>query len=106
MARIFIGPQGGRKGRGLGAKWDEKRQPPPIRYQRGVNMKGAILYEDCPSRKGLAGITGGTCQCKPVCKICGYGPHWAIHGPTIEDPRAGAAIWRGGHQFEPDNECR
>ena len=49
------------------------------------------LAEDsskCPSLKG--------CRCKPVCKICGYRRHQAIHCGTINNPAKPY-----GHAFVP-----
>lgn len=62
-------------------------------------MKGAILSDGCPD----IGRVTTACRCKPLCRICGYGPHAAIHGPTMDDPREGAEIWKGGHLFMPED---
>lgn len=60
-------------------------------------MKGAVVREDCPYYQ----LGMRSCLCKPRCKVCGGRKHTGIHGPTIEDPRAGAEIWKGGHLFVP-----
>lgn len=44
MARIYRGPAGGRKGRGLG-KHGEKRQQPPHPNQEALNAQRAAASE-------------------------------------------------------------
>lgn len=36
------------------------------------------------------------CKCGPVCKVCGYGEHMAIHAGKIDNPNE---VY--GHEFEP-----
>lgn len=56
-------------------------------------MSGAIDFDECPSRSRR-----GYCTCEPVCSVCGYRKHTAIHGPHLDQP-PGSEPW--GHEFLP-----
>ena len=53
--------------------------------------EGAVDLDECTSLRG--------CTCKPVCLICGFGKHSAVHGPVAGKP-PGSAPW--GHRFQSE----
>lgn len=58
-------------------------------------MAGAVDLAACQKRWGPT----GKCRCTPICRICGHGPHMAVHGPLMgQSP--GTKPW--GHEFEPE----
>ena len=45
----------------------------------------AIELDECRNRRyGRYGLVG--CACRPVCEVCGFGPHMAVHGPFYGAP--------------------
>lgn len=54
-------------------------------------IKGAVDLAQCPNYPK-------TCRCQPKCIRCGYGPHFAIHGPHYGG-LAGSKPY--GHEYKP-----
>jgi len=57
-------------------------------------MAGAIDYSECPGRLFGSRI----CRCRPVCRVCGWRKHMAIHGP-VNNGGPGSKPY--GHEFKP-----
>jgi hypothetical protein len=58
-------------------------------------MTGAIDIFNCATRR----IGFQNCRCKPGCRICGFGPHMAVHGPFYGKP-VGSEPYN--HGYAPD----
>ena len=66
----------------------------PIETHELVGV-GALDLSRC---RNQGGGRPPNCRCKPVCAICGFGPHMAAHGPAYgEEP--GSEPCR--HAYEP-----
>lgn len=48
----------------------------------------------CPAK-----TTSHTCTCRPKCKVCGFGPHMAVHLPG--KTRDGKTTEFYDHKYEP-----
>lgn len=62
-------------------------------------MRGAIDTDRCPTR--FKGRNKTDCKCKPVCIVCGFGPHAAVHGPLYGQP-PGTKPWK--HEYQPPKD--
>lgn len=74
------------------AIYDESSSTMPEQFDC-VTGRSADL-EDCPTRLRPS----APCRCEPVCAVCGFGEHMAIHGPRHGDGPGGRPY---GHEFEP-----
>jgi len=48
----------------------------------------------CPSRRGME------CKCKPVCVVCGFGPHASVHGPRYGEEPGGEPY---DHEYQTED---
>lgn len=57
-------------------------------------MAGATDWNECKTRL----MKASPCRCLPVCAICGYGKHDALHGPFLDQPPGSEPY---DHEYKP-----